>query len=46
LRQLNKDLEAKWSKEVEEHKAMLEEAQDLAKKAHEQVIEAKMEVKS
>ena len=45
LRQLNKDLEAKWSKEVDEHKAMLKKAQELANKAQEEVIEAKLEIK-
>jgi chromosome segregation ATPase len=52
LRQFNKDMEAKLSKEVEErskeveeHKAMLEKAQELVKKAHEQVFEANMEIK-
>lgn len=44
LRDLNRELEKKYAGELEQQKAMLEKAHELAKKSQQEVIEAKMEI--
>ena len=44
LKDLSKEIEKKYAGEIEQQKAMLKQAYELAKKSQQEVIEAKMEI--